>query len=375
MTGLTRRAMILSALATPMASAVQGADQPYRVRDPLAGYFDIDARREMMRALPDETLVQARLKAMRTAPCADIMEIPVQSQTITIPSFYGDNDNWRKAVTPFRQFEDAVSGLAAQNLVARDRRYSDCLIDLLLKWADENALARFNFSSSYKQGWFQVESTLFAIGHALAAIRPDVQDRPEELARIDAWLLGVARSHFAIPGAPNGTCCNNHYYRRALYAAIIGVVTGDDALFDGGVRAVRAALEEATPEGALPLEMKRGELAAHYQNYAVMYLAMIAEIAERQGYPLWELEVDGQSLHTLIAFNNRIMADPNFVTAYSGADEVSLRYRDDMQYFAWYEIYLSRFHNQQMEDWIAPNRPMYNRSLGGHLTMYFYSYG
>lgn len=326
-----------------------------------------------MRELPNLTVTQARLRAMRAPRCQKVHAIPIQDQSITIPSFYGDNSGWRAAVTPFRDFEDAVSNLAAANLVAIDRRYADCLIDLLVAWAEKNALAKFNFSSDYRQGWFQVESTLFAIGHALAAIRPDVRERKDELAVIDAWLGKVANSHFAIPGSPGGTCCNNHYYRRALYAAIVGVITEDHRLFASGVGAIHSALQEATPEGALPLEMKRGKLAAHYQNFALMYLVMIAEIAERQGYPIWELEIDGKSLHLLVEMNNRIMADPEFVLKYSGTEEVSLKYRDDMQYFAWYEIYLSRFKNAQMETWIRSQRPMYNRSLGGHLTAYYYT--
>lgn len=344
----------------------------YRVRDPLAGYFDLAERRRIMRDLPNLALVQARLRAMRAPDCRKVRAIPIQDQAITIPSFYGDNAAWREAVTPFRNLEDAVSNLAAANLVASDRRHAECLVDLLADWAGRDALAKFGYSSTYKQGWFQVESTLFAIGLALAAIRPDVPHRADDLRVIDAWLLRVAKHHFSIPGAPEGTCCNNHFYRRALYAAIIGVLTGEDRLFAGGVAAVHSALSGATAEGALPLEMARGALAAHYQNYAVMYLVMIAEIAERQGYPVWDLEIDGKTLHTLVDFNTRIIADPNTVLNYSGATKVSLKYRRDMQYFAWFEIYLARFGNAGMEAWVALHRPLYNRSLGGHLTAYFH---
>ena len=356
------------------AAAKTGSDLSsiYRVRDPLAGYFDLAERRRILREMPNLTLIQARLRAMRAPDCRKVRAIPIQDQTVTIPSFYGNDAAWREAVTPFRTFEDAVSDLAAANLVATDRRHAECLVDLLADWARHDALAKFNYSSKYKQGWFQVESTLFAVGHALAAIRPDVPHRADDLRVIDAWLLRVARQHFSIPGAPEGTCCNNHYYRRALYATIIGVLTGEDRLFADGVAAVHSALSGATADGALPLEMARGELAAHYQNYAVMYLVMIAEIAARQGYPVWDLEIDGKTLHTLVNFNNRIIADPNTVLTYSGATKVSLKYRKDMQYFAWFEIYLARFANAGMEAWVAPHRPLYNRSLGGHLTAYFY---
>ena len=183
----------------------------------------------------------------------------------------------------------------------------------------------------------------------------------------------MARSHFAIPGEPGGTCCNNHYYRRALYAAIIGVITADCELFRNGVGAIYSALTHATPEGAMPLEMKRGELAAQYQNFALMYLAIIAEIAERQGYRMWDLEINGKTLNHLVDVNNRIIADPANFTRYSGVDEVSLRYRKDNQYFAWFEMYLARFGNSEMEAWIADRRPLYNRSMGGHMTAYFYT--
>lgn len=379
MTEFNRRAFILSAAAAPIAGRASAAGQlprsstGYRVTDPTAGYFDVSERRQIARELPNLTIIQARLRAMRAPACEKVMAIPIQSQTIKIPSFYEQNAAWRKAVLPFREFEDAVSDLAAANMVATDRRHADCLINLLKAWADQNALAKFNHSKSYRQGWFQVESTLFAVAFALAAVRPDVLHREEDLRAIDNWLLRVARSHFAIPGSAGGTCCNNHFYRRAVYAAIIGVMNRDDQLFSGGVRAIYSALHEAKRDGALPLEMQRGKLAPHYQNFAVMYLAMIAEIAERQGYPVWGLEINGKSLHTLVEFNNKIMADPKTVLKYSGSDEVSLRYRKDMQYFAWYEMYLARFRNSAMEKWIRDRRPMYNRSLGGHLTAYFYN--
>lgn len=375
----TRRQFLTSGMAAatslaawPAHAVWKGNMSDYTVRDPLAGYFDLDERRRIATELPNIPVTQARLRAMKAPNHDKVMAIPVQHQTIDIPPFYEKNAEWRIAVAPFRDFEDAVSNLAAANLVAPNDGHADCLIDLLVQWAELNALAKFNYSKQYRQGWFQVESTLFAIGHALAAVRPDILHREDELHLIDTWLNRTSRLHFAETGQPGGTCCNNHYYRRAVHAAMIGVVTNDNRLFRQGVGAVYSALTGATHEGALPLELKRGPLAAHYQNYAAMYLAMIAEIATRQGYPLWELEIDGKSLHTLIEFNNKIMADPNFVLAYSGADEVSLKYRKDKQYFAWYELYLARYQNAQMAEWIKDKRPLYNRSLGGHMTLYFY---
>lgn len=113
-----------------------------------------------------------------------MLAIPVQDQAIVLPSFYENNDAWRSAVAPFRDFEDAVSYLAAANLFASTRRNADCLIDLLVRWAERDGLAQFNYSPQRRQGWFQVESTLFAIGHALAAVLPDLSDRTQEMSVI-----------------------------------------------------------------------------------------------------------------------------------------------------------------------------------------------
>ena len=44
---------------------------------------------------------------------------------------------------------------------------------------------------------------------------------------IEGWLKDIARNHYKIEGSAQ-TCCNNHYYRRALYMSIICVVTGND---------------------------------------------------------------------------------------------------------------------------------------------------
>ena len=152
---LNRRTLLLSAVASPFVSRVDASEtqssqdvSPYRVQDPMAGYFDLAERRRVMRDMPSLGIIQARLRAMEYSDCQSGRTVPVQDQTITIPSFYGDNEGWRKAVTPFRNIEDAVSNLAAGNLVSPERGYADCLVDLLLRWARRDALAKFNFSTA-----------------------------------------------------------------------------------------------------------------------------------------------------------------------------------------------------------------------------------
>jgi poly(beta-D-mannuronate) lyase len=49
-----------------------------------------------------------------------------------------------------------------------------------------------------------------------------------------------------------------------------------------------------------------------------------------------------------------------------------LRFIEDDQYFAWMEIYLSRFADARMERWVAERRPAFSRSAGGHITLFFW---
>ena len=123
MTILNRRTFLLSGMAMPMLNcgAVSGnwwdsEISNFTVRDPNAGYFDHAKRRALLRTSKNSTLIKARRRIEKKAPaCNQALAIPIQDQFIDLPSFYGDNAAWRVAVAPFRDFEDAVSNLAAAN--------------------------------------------------------------------------------------------------------------------------------------------------------------------------------------------------------------------------------------------------------------------
>ena len=119
--------------------------------------------------------------------------------------------------------------------------------------------------------------------------------------------------------------------------------------------------------------MARGARAAHYQNFAVMYLVLIANILEQQDYNAFEMTVDGKSLHTLISFNMRLLEDPKNAIIFVPDSDQALWYIEDDQYFSWMEIYLSRFSHPQMQNFIEDRRPLFNRSAGGYITLYFYT--
>ena len=100
--------------------------------------------------------------------------------------------------------------------------------------AQADALMRFHYHPQELQAWFNIENMLFAAGLAYAVVRDQIPERAADQQRIEQWLVRAAQNHLAIGGGPQ-SCCNNHLYRRALYASIIGVVSGDDGLFQVGV--------------------------------------------------------------------------------------------------------------------------------------------
>jgi poly(beta-D-mannuronate) lyase len=212
---------------------------------------------------------------------------------------------------------------------------------------------------------------LFAAGMAYATVRPYIEGLEEERKRVEAWLNAVAHRHAEIPGEDGNSCCNNHFYRRALYGSIIGVLTEDDELFRFGVSAIYSALHDLTAEGAMPLEVRRGRRATHYQNYGLLYLVTNMQVIARQGYDeIFELEIDGRTLHDAVDFLFAILDDPAALGDYAPLEQYT-GFLKDPQYFTWMEIYQRRYDDPRVADFLANLRPLYNRSAGGHMTLYF----
>jgi poly(beta-D-mannuronate) lyase len=367
-----------SGLMTPAVLAMTIEDRAeldlsaYAVTNPSAGFFDVAARRAKLATTTDHLLLReiADIKAM--TPCATADQIPVMDGSKPIPAFYEDRDGWKAAITPYQDFEDTVSKLAAQDVVAPESGAGLCMLKLLKRWADGNALKKVDPKVSGLQTWFQIESTLFAAALSYSVVRDDITGHTADMRKVEAWMAAVARRHLASKGAKDGTCCNNHFYRRALYAATIGVLISDDELFRTGISAIYSALSDADVSGALPLEMKRQQFAAKYQVFATMYLAMIAQIAARQGYDLYSLEVNGRKLGDVVNFSIAALLKPESAADAAKTPKQDASFIDDTQYYSWLELLSNRPQwRDSVQALLASERPVFNRSLGGFLTLYF----
>lgn len=341
----------------------------YTVTDPSASYFDVDARMDLLEDTRNPLLLQI-VEGLRTGPsCRQLLALPPLDHRIRIPSFYPQPEAWRVAAQPLFQFEDSVTTLAGSYVASGDPYYAECLVRFLDTWAEADALMEFYYSAAEPQAWYSTESMIFAAALAYSIVRDQVEGMEAETEAVDGWLQRLAHKHSGIEGEMP-SCCNNHFYRRALYASMIGVLAEDDALFRFGVSAIYSALHDLTEEGALPLEMRRGRRATHYQNYALLYLIPIMQIVERQGYDVFDLTVEGRSIHDAVDFAMRAMNDPDALGDMAPTDQYKGFMLDD-QYFAWMEIYQAHFNEPRIAEFLRTQRPVYNRSAGGYATLYF----
>nr|WP_156889293.1 alginate lyase family protein [Halomonas sp. 1513] len=355
------------ALTTAEREALDLSD--YTVTDRDAGYFDVEARMALLDDTHNAMLLQELDELATGTSCQQLLSIPPITTRLRVPGYYPNPEEWQLASEPLFQFEDSVSQLAGSFVATGDDYYADCLVRFLERWAVNDALMEFHYESMEPQAWFATESMIFAAAMAYSVVRPHVEGREQEQADVEEWLKRLSDRHISIPGEEGNSCCNNHFYRRALYAAMVGVLLEDDELFQVGVSAVYSALHDLTEEGALPLEVARGRRATHYQNYALLYLIPIMEVVARQGYDIHALEIDGRDIHDAVDFAMRAIDDPTNL-----GEDVPLEqytgFLQDPQYFVWMELYQTRFDDPRIADFLPHLRPLYNRSAGGYMTLY-----
>lgn len=342
----------------------------YTVKDPSASYFDREARTELLQTTDNSLLIQQRDELKNYGPsCQQRLDLPPITENMRIPGFYPTPDAWELATEPLFQFEDTVSEMAGSYVASGDTYYAECLVKFLDNWAKEDALLEFHYHWMEPQAWFSLESMIFAAAMAYSVVQPDIEEMTEEQERVEDWLNRLATEHMSIEGAES-SCCNNHFYRRALYATMVGVLTEDDEMFQFGVSAIYSALHDMTDQGAFPMEMERGRRATHYQNYALLYLVTNMEIIARQGYDIYNLEIDGKTIHDAVEFLAAIMKDSDELGDLAPEEQYT-GFMKDPQYFSWVEIYRARFGYDRFEEFVETLRPIYNRSAGGYATLYF----
>lgn len=336
-----------------------------RVKDPNASFFDVAARRRPLSGdLPGRVRASLPPREGCSAtpapePPTGAMEIP--RRYLAPPPGRGPlNPEQAKRAGPYWQLEDFVADASTRYGVYGDPSVARCLLATLDAWARAETLLDYD-PKAWSQSWYTVEWTASSAALAVSVIRAEPSLDPASLQRVTSWLDRVARkqlSHTAIMGGSQ----NNHAYWRGLMATSTAVVAADDELFRQGLALFASGIEHIAADGSFPLEMQRGELALHYQNFAVMPLMATAELARRQGIDLYRYSANGRTLQSAVGFLLSALDDPAVVRKHQAMpqDEVAT---EDLSWMEWAAL---RWPDPRIARHLS--RPMFHRRLGGGLT-------
>jgi poly(beta-D-mannuronate) lyase len=315
-------------------------------------------------------------------------------------SGYGGND---RRATPF-DWAVIVHGADA---FAGSPAGLEKFMALATTWARAKALEILedDVAGSNTAVVFGLKRTLAALIPNWALVRTDPQVTADDRKLVDDWVgrlvdladvntggMNRAQRIVDCPANQDTSNCNNHRYLRDAVNVMWGALAGDDKRFRKGIERVRVALQQMRPDGSLPLETRRGARALWYQNYALGMLTTIAEVAARQGYDLYAMDVNGRTLHMGVAFLIAGIADPRIVHGYAEANvapgpgghdwrEQDLRFTEERgrwHHMAWTEAYSARFPDhpntarlRRLLPGLAEDRPLATRTTGGNASCFF----
>ncbi len=340
------------------------------IADPSASFLNVEARRaELAHATTPRVLEALTSKS----GCVRSRQPAPPTGRMIIPHHYLSGSNGptnpleNVATTPYRQLNAAVSNGASRYVATGDPAEAVCVANLLSQWAAGNALLDYSFTES-SQAWYQVEWTLSSISLAWSVVQTDPAIPAAQRAAILKWMHKVTEYMFDQDPHPEDHAReNNHAYWRALCATSVGILTSDETLYRRGLAQYARAIGQMNPDGSLPLEMARHENALHYQSFALAPLAMIAELAARQGVDLYSMRVNGHTIGDAVGFLVRASADLSLMKKYASEPQTFSLFSGEKPP-AWLEFWAARHPGKPWTDLLTT--PLVDSTIGGNATIY-----
>lgn len=285
---------------------------------------------------------------------AEACTAPPPISAIDPPGFYDDPDGYGRVIKPLHAFIEKVNKAA-------DSGDKACLVELLDTWAHSNALMSpiKGYQGYYERTW---AGTDFAL--ALLRFFPQSKnDAPAVPPAISKWLIEIATS--TRDANAINRLHNNLVYWAGLNLTAIGTLTKRPDLIDAGIARAREGIKDIQPNGTLERELKRGDRALHYHNFALIPLVFTAELAQARHVDLYS-ENNG-AIRRLANVVIAAVLNQNGFSAYTSTPQhlFPWTFAGDL---AWMEPYQARFHDPRLATLIARRRPFLNPRLGGNVT-------
>ncbi|MDT8857102.1 alginate lyase family protein [Paracoccaceae bacterium Fryx2] len=278
------------------------------------------------------------------------------------------NDDVNAQLKPVDSFISDLALAANRAVSSPDDRSAaaDCVLSGLAVWARADALSDLATMNAR----LSAPSRIAGLAFAYAQVEPFLA-ASEDRAMVEGWLSAGATATMTYfdTEAPKNAGRNNLRAWAALAVARIGLTTGDAAMIDWADASVRLVACQAAPDGSLPLEMARKELALHYQLHAVTPLVVTAALLQGRGHDLFRA-CDG-AIHRSVNFVLAAFDDPALVETRTGHAQSYFNGSEELRGFelAWAEAYLSVFHAPRLAQFVAGYGALGNSKIGGRQSL------
>lgn len=278
------------------------------------------------------------------------------------------NDDVNAQLKPVDDFISDLAGAANRAVsTAADRAAAtDCVLSGLAVWAKADALGRLDTMNAQ----LSAPSRIAGLAFAYAQVRPYL-DPSADQAAVEAWLSARARAtmDYFDTDAPKNASRNNLRAWAGLAVARIGLTVEDQAMIDWADDTARLVACQAAPDGSLPLEMAREELALHYQLHAVTPLVVTAALLQARGHDLF-LTCD-RAIPRAVSFVLDGFEDPKLVERLTGHPQSYFNGDEELRSFelAWAQAYLSVFHAPRLTEFVASYGALGNSKIGGRQSL------
>ena len=280
---------------------------------------------------------------------------------VRAPVGYGLDDRFSYANDRFSNFSFPCSGGNAEACKH--------VKNIILEWAKSDAAKRTGPSDEEGRHWNDTLTVnLYTASPMIAAYsfaKQVIKISSEEDKIIKDWFKKIVKknSHLMYGkiynyGAAAGTPkrAHNHALSSAVAHMELGILLNDNKEFRKAFKNYEAAIKYQRKDGSLPIEVRRGGRAMFYQGRAMTALAVIAIIAENQGYNIWDLNFKGKNYHNLVKFfidfteNNEIVfkyAKENRSPGPAKNYKIQDLKQNTGSHWGWMYAYVSRFSDHE----------------------------
>lgn len=273
--------------------------------------------------------------------------------------------------------------------LAGDDKAATQLKTLLLSWANAGA---FTKNETKHDTYYATKRYMLPVVINYAMIADSMSSA--ERSTMDAWLDKVIRP---LDRKFNGDVdSNNHRYLADSVLMAWGAYSGDDALYDIGVKGYKKALSEANADGSLDLETRRGARATWYMRHALSSLVLIAEVDRQHGGSLYSVEQNGVTIDHIMHYFLTSHSAPLLVMPQASMNYIPGHNHDYMtqdhgymeqrghfrHYLAFAEPFMQRdsFAAKRLgklltREKVFKMRPLIDEYIGGNATCFFATTG